>query len=127
VRGPEGELIHRDEHIFGMAGAIIREADDLIASGKSLDLQAYAVYYPGEIAALTGREGGRPPDSQKTLADLRLDRIDPRRFYLYQYLAITWNGKWKLIDVEHIEAAIVIETLIKKVSRLMCRKIWPHA
>lgn len=35
VRRPGSELIHGDKHIFRIAGAIGREADDLIASSKA--------------------------------------------------------------------------------------------
>ena len=104
------EVLRLGHDELGVAGAVVREADDLVADGDALDPGADRFDDAGEVAALPGREGRRPAVVHGALADGGLARIDPRRLHAHEHLALAGGLRLHVDDVEDVDSAVPIES-----------------
>jgi hypothetical protein len=92
------QVICRNDHEVGLAGAIVGEADHLVARPIARDRAPDLLHHTGEIAPLPGRELRGPSIGEGPLADRGLAWIDPGRFDSDQHLSRTGNRPLDLDD-----------------------------
>src|SRR6202020_2525281 len=89
--GRLGRQVRRLGHqVLRLARPGVDPADHLVAWREPGDTGAEPGDDAGEVAALPGRERGRPEVTQRPLADLRLARVNARRPDLDKHPA--WAG-----------------------------------
>jgi hypothetical protein len=94
----------------GVARAVVREPEDLVTDREVRDTFADLVHDPGEITALSGREGRGPPVVQQALADARLPRVDTRGPHPDEDLAGTGDRPVHLHDPQNADLSVHIES-----------------
>ena len=104
-----GQVLGLSEHILGVAGPVVGEADNLIADCEARDLRARLRDDAGEVAAFARRENRREARMQQTVADLSFAGVDARRLDPYESLSGSWYRRRHLGHLQHVHAAVLIE------------------
>jgi hypothetical protein len=90
----------RNDDELRLAGAVIGEAEHLVADAESVDVVADLGHDARHVAALPGRKRCRPTVVQRTAADHRLTGIDRSRLHLDEDLT---SGGHRFRDVAYLQ------------------------
>src|SRR5580658_771162 len=103
------EVFSVGQHIFGLTGPVVGEADYFIPDSEVADAGPQFLDDTREIAALAGGEGSRPTLGHQTLADGGFAGVDAGGLYFYKRFALSRSGQGQFFDMKHIKAAIFVE------------------
>src|SRR5205823_7544587 len=83
------QVVRLRDHVLGMAGAPVRETENLVTDGEPLDPGADLRHDAGEVTPLSGWECGWPDRVKHSLPDLGLTGIDRRGLDFHQYFSVS--------------------------------------
>ena len=102
-------MIGGQTHRLRLARPLIAPADDLVSDGDTVHPLTDFRYHAGEVAALPGRERGRPNVSQQAPSDRSLTRIDGGGHHVDDYPTWPGVGTGNIYDVKDVNLPVLVE------------------
>ena len=99
-----------DHGQLGLAGAVVGEADHLVTGREAVHACAHGLDDTGQSGPLSRGESSGESLVEQALADLGLAGVDPGGPHPHQQLAGTGNRVLHVDHLEHVDAAVLVES-----------------
>ena len=98
-----------DEHVLGVAGAVVGIADHLITNAYAFHAQADLLDHASEVRTLATGKGGGENLTDQAFTHLRFADIDTCGAHRYEHLAGAGCRTRYLAHVEDVDATVIVE------------------
>src|SRR5215471_3758503 len=89
IRWLARQILRLYDDILGVAGAPVREADDLVPGLDPFRSDAHLRHNPGQVTTLARRESGGPTGMQQSFTYFRLTRVDRSGLHLDEHFSLS--------------------------------------